>query len=148
MRILTVPACLLCLTLSGATMARAPAPKKPEGPWPRLVDGRPVVKTFKLRVTIESQRDLGWRAPASRVVFKIEDKDAPADYFVTIWRRRTSLKEALQAAGGQITVAATWVNLPLPHQKRMALLLSPEERWQGKRVLLGALTKPTARDKE
>src|SRR5262249_35969666 len=73
MRILTASACLLSLLLPGVATALAAA-KGPASPWPRLADGKPVVKTFRLRATIESARDLGWRAPAHLIVFKLQDK--------------------------------------------------------------------------
>ena len=87
--------------------------------WPARVNGTNVLKTFRFRPVKTEFRERGTRRQSFTVVFKIEDKDVPADYFMTIcWDTEVELfKELLAADDGYITVVASTATMAVPGQR-------------------------------
>jgi hypothetical protein len=87
--------------------------------WPAQVNGTNVLKTFRFRPTRTEFRERGTRRQSFTVVFKIEDKEVPADYFMTrCWDTEVELfKEFLAEGEGYITVVAWTVTASMPGQQ-------------------------------
>ena len=100
-----------------------------------------MLKTFRFRPA-----SIEWRAVRTRrlsylIVFKIEDKDIPADYFVMSCRESgvDRVRKVLEEDDNYITVVASWVNNRRPGEE----FKGAGEYWVDGRVLLGTLqTKP------
>jgi hypothetical protein len=90
--------------------------------WPAKVNGTNVLKTFRFRPARTEFHERGTRRQSFTVVFKIEDKDVPADYFMTrCWDTEVELfKELLAADDGYITVVASTVTASVPGQQFLA----------------------------
>jgi hypothetical protein len=116
-----------------------PSAKAPET-WPKYENGRYLERTFRFRPSSIEFRPTGAHVPITAVVFRIEDKDIPADHFIVgiDSSEAAVLKDAIAADDGHITVVADWVNLPT---KREDWRGAPE-LWAEGRPLLGKLVRP------
>jgi hypothetical protein len=100
-----------------------------------------VLKTFRFRPASIEWRAVPTRRASYLIICKIEDKDIPADYFVTgCWDTEVDrFRKVLEKDDGYITVVATWVNDRMPKEE----LKGAPEYWVDGRRLLGTLqTKP------
>jgi hypothetical protein len=80
--------------------------------WPASIKNKPVLKTFRFRPTQTDWYDMLRRRLDYSIVFKIEDRSVPADYFVvsTVWDTEVACYErAIASDGGYITVVASAV---------------------------------------
>jgi hypothetical protein len=87
-------------------------PESSEAKWPASIKGRPVLRTFRFRPTQTDWHDMLRRRLDYSIVFKIEDRSVPADYFVVsgVWDTQAACYEKVIASdGGYITVVASAV---------------------------------------
>jgi hypothetical protein len=109
----------------------------PVGAWPARVDGEFVAKTFRFRPASTEWRVIPTRRISYNIVFKIEDADIPADYFVEHCRDTEveRFRKILEGDDGYITVVAIWVNDRIPRED----FHGAPEYWVDGRLLVGSL---------
>src|SRR5262249_17163906 len=137
-----VSVALLPVLVVAATRVSAADEPQDKGKWPVYVDGKYTHKTFRFRPAAVGYRGFPRHGhPEVLAVFRIKEKDIPADYFMTrvpgFWKEQGEehVKKLLAVDDGFITVDADWVNLATPK----AEWGGAPELWVEGRPLLGEL---------
>jgi hypothetical protein len=129
-----VVSALALLVLAAPAVAVAPPQR-----WPAYVNGKFVSKTFRFRPAAIEYRPLPTRGGNTMVIFRIKEKDIPADHFAVsragrlVGPTRERVRKILAEDDGYITVRAYWVNRAVPKAEWGG---SPEW-WVEGRALLG-----------
>jgi len=120
-----------------AGLATAGQPNMELTNWPAYVDGIYVLKTFRFRPASTEYREVPTRRQSINIIFKIEDNQIPADYFVVgCWADELErFKQVLAADDGYITVVAMWVNQRVPRDE----FKGAASHWVDGRRLIGKL---------
>jgi hypothetical protein len=111
--------------------------------WPAYVDGMYVHKTITFKPAKVEYLPTGGRRAVTTVVFRIQDKSIPADYFpVGVFGNEQDVEKVvakyLKERDGKITVDAYWVNLAVPKKE----WTGDPTRWVEGRAMLGKLVPP------
>ena len=109
--------------------------------WPARVGEKYAPKTFRFHPASVEWRPVPTRRLSYDIIFTIEDKNVPADYFIArCWDTEVDrFRKILEADDGYITVTAFWVNDKTPRED----FKGAPEYWVDGRKLLGTLqTKP------